>query len=217
MSYILDALRKSELQRQQGATPITRLTLATETAPDRPTISLNGVIATVLVCTGVLIGWLRPWQSEPVAPAPRPAAAAPGAPVQASAASVQPAMPIPELPSAKPDPVGAAASMALPAPPVQASNTPPQVTAEPPLADPVPLPATLAQSELPDAIRREIPEMTISLHGYSASAKDSIVMINGTLLHEGEAIAPGFRLEQITPDGVIIGYKGYRFRRALRQ
>ncbi|MFA5080998.1 MAG: general secretion pathway protein GspB [Hydrogenophilaceae bacterium] len=214
MSYILDALRKSELQRQQGATPITRLTLATEAAPERPAISRIGVLATLLLCAGVLIGWLRPWQSEPVSPAPRPAVAAPGVPVQAS---IRPAMPVPELPNAKPVQAGAAAAMARPAQPVQADSTPPKAGAEPPLADPVPLPATLEFSALPDAIRREIPEMTISLHGYSATAKDSIVMINGTLLHEGDAIAPGLRLERITPDGVIVGYKEYRFRRGLRQ
>jgi general secretion pathway protein B len=41
-------------------------------------------------------------------------------------------------------------------------------------------------------------------------------MINETMLRQGDSIAPGLRLEQITPDGVVLGYKGYRFQRGVR-
>jgi hypothetical protein len=36
------------------------------------------------------------------------------------------------------------------------------------------------------------------------------------MLQEGEDLAPGIRLEQITPDGMIFSYKGYRFRRGVQ-
>jgi hypothetical protein len=36
------------------------------------------------------------------------------------------------------------------------------------------------------------------------------------MLHEGEYVASGLRLEQITPDGMIFSYKGYRFSRGVR-
>jgi general secretion pathway protein B len=58
--------------------------------------------------------------------------------------------------------------------------------------------------------------LSISLHVYANDPKDCFVMINDKLLRPGEFLSPGLRLEQVTPDGVIIGYKGYRFRRAVR-
>jgi hypothetical protein len=41
-------------------------------------------------------------------------------------------------------------------------------------------------------------------------------MINGDMAQEGEALGGGLSVEEITRDGVILGYKGYRFRQALR-
>ncbi|NCN23775.1 MAG: general secretion pathway protein GspB, partial [Gallionella sp.] len=35
-------------------------------------------------------------------------------------------------------------------------------------------------------------------------------------LHEGEIVVPGLKLEQITPEGVVLSYKGYRFQRGIR-
>jgi hypothetical protein len=36
------------------------------------------------------------------------------------------------------------------------------------------------------------------------------------MLREGEHVVPGLKLEQITPDGMIFGYKGYSFRRGVK-
>ena len=40
--------------------------------------------------------------------------------------------------------------------------------------------------------------------------------INNRMLREGEYVVPGLQLEQITPDGMIFGYKGYSFRRGVK-
>jgi len=37
------------------------------------------------------------------------------------------------------------------------------------------------------------------------------------MLREGDKVAPGLKLEQITPEGMISGYKGYGFRRGVKQ
>ena len=77
MSYILDALRKSDQQRQRGAAPTLLAALATTVAPRQPALLSYGLLALVLVGAGVAIGWLRPWQPEQAAPAVRLAAKPP--------------------------------------------------------------------------------------------------------------------------------------------
>ena len=71
-------------------------------------------------------------------------------------------------------------------------------------------------AELPPAIQQEIPAMTIQLHAYSSNPTERLVSINSRMLREGGSLAPGIRLEQITPDGMIFSYKGYRFQRGAR-
>jgi general secretion pathway protein B len=71
----------------------------------------------------------------------------------------------------------------------------------------------VTMSELPVQIQQELPSMTISVHAYSSQPKNRLVDINDHLLHEGMTVAPGLKLEEITPDGMIFTYKGYRFSR----
>jgi general secretion pathway protein B len=74
----------------------------------------------------------------------------------------------------------------------------------------------LALSDLPPTVRQEIPDIVISFLAYSSNPKDRRIMINNAMMRQGDFLGPGIGLEQITPDGVIISYKGYRFRRELR-
>ena len=74
----------------------------------------------------------------------------------------------------------------------------------------------MAIAELPVSIQQEIPKMSISVHAYSGTPKERLVGLNERMLREGDYLAPGLLLEQITPDGVIMSYKGYRFRRGVR-
>ena len=64
MSYILDALRKSEQQRQQGAMPLLFTTQISSNIKKQPVLLLYGLVAAILICSGILIGWLRPWQQD---------------------------------------------------------------------------------------------------------------------------------------------------------
>jgi general secretion pathway protein B len=70
--------------------------------------------------------------------------------------------------------------------------------------------------ELPPAIQQEIPRMSISVHAYSPNLQDRVVMINDRMMREGQDLAPGLRLEQITPDGMIFSFGGYHFRKLLQ-
>jgi len=74
----------------------------------------------------------------------------------------------------------------------------------------------MTMSELPLSIQQEMPKMTVSVHAYSGQPQNRLVGINERMLREGGYVAPGLRLEQITPDGMIFSYKGYRFSRGVR-
>jgi general secretion pathway protein B len=71
-------------------------------------------------------------------------------------------------------------------------------------------------SELPLALQQELPPITISVHAYSSRPADRLVGVNNQMLREGDSVAPGLKLEQITPEGMVFGYKGYSFRRGVK-
>ncbi len=70
----------------------------------------------------------------------------------------------------------------------------------------------LTFGELPAAVRSGIPELKVSLHSYSQDPRSRLVRINDTTVREGETLSSGTRVEEITPDGVIMSRDGYRFR-----
>jgi len=84
------------------------------------------------------------------------------------------------------------------------------------IAEVAPDQEALRFDELPVQIQREIPEMTVQLHAYSSNPGERLVSINSIRLREGGSLMLGLRLEEITPDGMIFSYKGYRFRRGIR-
>ncbi|MFZ2163569.1 MAG: general secretion pathway protein GspB [Sideroxyarcus sp.] len=204
MSYILDALKKSDQQRQRGATPTLPSSQAAVAAPRHSSSVIYGVLAAILLCAGIAIGWLRPWQTEQPAHAAEAFAARPAISNQAAPTPrpVQPAMaekPEQKLPEPNLAPAAPVFSPREPASPVNADRE----QKAPPFA------------ELPVAIQQEIPDMKVQLHSYSNKSVNSIVSINSRMLREGDSLAPGLRLEQITPDGVILSYKGYRFQHGI--
>ena len=68
MSYILDALRKSDQQRRLGGVPTLAYAQVAPIAPEKSAILLNGVLGLMLIVSiGMLIVWLRPSPPEPAA------------------------------------------------------------------------------------------------------------------------------------------------------
>jgi general secretion pathway protein B len=264
MSYILDALRKSDQQRQRGATPTLRTAQITAAQPRQFERWIYGLIAAVLVGAGVVIGWLHPWQSEPSTLVGNPTVGTPGAPVAREVMAAKPMesnprpmtsvpvapapaspdtsrTPVQEPPIQKPQDRAAQTASASPgaataqekATPSSSSvptrDTPTQsVTSAPPdaltavpekpvnTADSAQEPRVMTMGELPASILQELPTMQISLHLHSTKPANRFVSINNQMLQEGAYPAPGLKLEQITPDGMIFSYKGYRFRRGVQ-
>ncbi|MFY3385800.1 general secretion pathway protein GspB, partial [Paracidovorax sp. MALMAid1276] len=88
--------------------------------------------------------------------------------------------------------------------------------APPPPAARAPEPATptgtvFAQSDLPDAVRAQLPVLKISGASYSTNANYRMAIVNGQVLHEGDLAAPGLMLEKIEPGRTIWSFKGYRY------
>jgi len=235
MSYILEALKKSDQQRQLGTMPTLQAAQVTVAVPKRSLFMYYGLLAAVLLGAGITIGWLHPWQAEQPAPATEsitarspisiPHQAAPAPLPERSEIASKAALELPapnSTPAAQPAPGVDAMKLDVPAP---ASTGMPSaaVSAPAPMPEKPARPAGVAQeqraismAELPLPIQQEIPVMTIQLHAYSSNPRERLVSINSRMLREGGSLTPDIRLEQITPDGMIFSYKGYRFQRGVR-
>jgi general secretion pathway protein B len=225
MSYILDALKKSEQQRQRGAAPITLATPTATLTPRSPAGYRTGLLALALIAAGIAIGWLRPWQSSTSIPTPTPTivvkphiSVPPPAPHPVVAATpVAAAQPVQAPPARVAERESSPPAEAVAAPSVKPAQPVEAITAKPVAAEAgEPLAKTMALGELPQAVRQTLPAIAIALHAYARDPKDRVVMINNQMLRQGDLVAPGLRLEQITQEGVVLGYQGYRIQRGVR-
>jgi general secretion pathway protein B len=65
---------------------------------------------------------------------------------------------------------------------------------------------------LPDAQQRDIPRVTFGGYMYSANPADRLLLVDKTLRHEGEEVAPGLVLEKLLPKAAVMNYRGLRYR-----
>ncbi|GAB3257509.1 general secretion pathway protein GspB [Chitinimonas naiadis] len=231
MSYILDALQKAEQERQRGAVPTLQTPVSSQPERPVPAYWAYGLLAAVLLAAGVLIGWWQPWRpaaaaSQAVTPAiPQTVVAAtPPAPAAQAVPAAQTAEPVMPPVAAVAPPAAPPVALPLPAPAQSPQGSP---VASPKAAEPKPVPPsrepavsaseeTMALESLPPAIRQGIPAMTVLVHSYSSQRKDRMVIVNNKPLHEGDSLVAGLRLEEITSEGMIYSYKGYRFKAGVR-
>ena len=252
MSYILDALRKSDQQRHRGVPPPLLALQATAVVPGRRVSISQVVLAALLIGAGIVIGSLRPWKTEQPTAATQPAAMKPlessqllSSPVPVPAQPQMARKPEHDIPAQKtasaarttPAPTAATMERQVPAVAKREARAKPRnkpreaVTAVPQELTGKPVPENpdgagrgdaaqeqkvMTIAELPVSIQQEIPKMSISVHAYSGAPKERLVGINDRMLREGDFLVPGLLLEQITLNGVIMSYKGYRFRRGVR-
>ncbi|TCV87345.1 general secretion pathway protein GspB [Sulfurirhabdus autotrophica] len=248
MSYILDAIKKSDQQRQRGTTPTLQTQQATLETPRQPALFIYGLLAVVLITTGIVIGIQRPWQSDPVlpenkntvekplessqqakTPAPQPHISSSNSRSENSRSAQKPVKTLaPALPSTQStitqEPTAIAKAVTLEKPPLKTVAQQKEETVVPamgqsakPVVNSIPQEQKIMTiAELPPAIQQEIPKMAISVHVYSSKPKDRLVGINERLLREGDDLLTGLRLEQITQEDMVFGYKGFHFRRSIK-
>lgn len=133
--------------------------------------------------------------AAPIAQQPAGQQPAPGAPKAARMDFIEPA------------PLGNAPPPAAAMRKAQNPNEPPtRMGAAPLTAGPLP-----KHQDLPEAIQREIPRLSIGGAMVSDDAANRIVIINGQVLHEGDAITPDLKLESIRHKSAVLNWRGTRF------
>jgi general secretion pathway protein B len=248
MSFILDALKKSETDRQRQATPA--LFEVKVAAPRRKFPLWAAGLAVLLGINMVVLAWVL--LRRPEAPLPQAAQAAPAtAPAQTlqqpmATGTAQPGMvTVPAtvtLPTTVNIPIGSAPTISVnqaPAEPgvVGPSQAPP-LAEEPVLQGREPSvppdynqddyrPAITPQQAGEIAARRrngelptrdevlaqghQLPDLRLDLHVYAVNPAERFVFINMRKLREGESLPEGVRVDEITPNGVELSFRGKRF------
>jgi len=234
MSFILDALRKSENERQRQAGPgIAELPVARAAA--RAPVILIAFGALLAVNLVVLLYWLlkddAPQVVREVPVAAQPSAAA--------------ATPTPAQDGARPAPVAVAtppaqdAGRPAPVPPreirplaAEVAAGPPPDAAPPPAPDPSLLPTAPLPTQaygwpprqqatggsyvpridtLPPQATAGLPELNLDLHIYSTDPAQRAAFINGTRYRAGDQLPQGVDVVDITHEGVVLRYRDQQF------
>lgn len=227
MSYILDALKKSEQERELVRMLRTAGTSYHFWIPTRRRV-WPAIIGLALL-TGITLTALRFWPSADSSHVTGAPGSAMTAPTTSSEISKAPAIASEsrqatiraERPQATTDDLAAqlqftsAKEPAATAKPhatavVVAKTTAPNAG----LVNPKPVdPATVPfLREMPNEFQRKLPQLVVNVHLYSANEAENLVYINNQQLRRGEQLKGGIRVEEIVPEGVVLSYAGTLFK-----
>ena len=222
MSFILDALRKSEHERQRHSGPTLSTAPAAASSARAPWIFLSLGFLLALNLLGLVAFWM--WRdSEAPAPSDAPSHETATAPLRetptpsgppaarvirpltdesipAAAESPQPAAPAAPPEELLPQP--AAGSPVLPSSPAQPPSAPR------PSVEPAGVPTI---DQLDATATAGLPVLNLDLHVYVADPAKRFVFINGTRYGEGATLKEGPTVERITRDGAVLNHRGVRF------
>jgi general secretion pathway protein B len=222
MSFILDALKKSEIERQRQSMP---------GLMDSPPVLRRGGLPLWAILLGALLAINIAVLIVVLMRNGRPASASTSAArADTTAAHAAPAVddhfsPLPSAPVYAPEiPVPPAdqappyntSAAPLAAPHVGASPAVPRLLRRP---DPVLVEDAQADNEelLPSISElsltgaQALPELHLDVHVYATRPADRFVYINMRKYHEGNTLQEGPVLERIRRDGAVLNYQGVRF------
>ena len=72
--------------------------------------------------------------------------------------------------------------------------------------------AAVAISDIPDSVRKRMPNIAFEGHVYSSVPERRSIMINGHKRREGDTIGDDLLVREITSEGAEFEFQGYRFR-----
>lgn len=219
MSYILDALKRADAERERGAAPglHTRhqLPSSSPAAPGtgRPLWLAAAGGAVLLVMAAAFWLWHTPGNPPSITNTPAVAITA-----NTPAVTAQPAVAPAPAPASAPvvlaeAPKVQAQPAATPAPAkaaVSAPATVASVVATKPASAPVVVEPLLA--DLPQDLRSQIPKISITGSVYSDSPAQRLLLINNLVLAQGTQVAPELTLEEIQRRSSVFNFRGTRFR-----
>ena len=212
MSYILEALKKSEQERQIGHVPDISVVQEppARPVPQWPRWLVGAILINVLILG--LIAW-QPWETRKVpeqSAARAPAVSQPTDTVrEAPELSLADARPAAddraESPSPLPEPV-----TQMPLPAAAAVTTP----AAPPAEEAFERSSSDVPrwDDLPVAVRDELPVPRIDVHVFAREPARRFVLINLRKHKEGDMLDEGATVEAILADGIVLSYRGQRYR-----
>jgi general secretion pathway protein B len=225
MSFILDALKKSESDRQRQGGPAL---FEVKVAPRRSALPPWAIAIVVLFVAnlGVVMWLLLRHATAPAELVPPPIAISPSAaaPVGVVSAPVAASMPAPAaastatsaLPAATPTVTASERGSPPPAPEPAANSDDYAPAAEPPAPGAsrvqrgtsagVPLYQQLAATP-----GNQLPQLRLDLLAYADKTQDRWVMINMHKLREGDSLPEGVQVERIAPDGVVLSWHSTQF------
>lgn len=231
MSYILDALLKADQERQRHSTPtVHSIHAAQSIQPTQgkprwryllPVLLPVLLLGSGIAVAGMLFGWNALATIRPATPHETSSNTPP--PAEAKVAYLPPADSLPLSRQSDAELTPALPAPAAPAPSRKENRV---AAASKPAAQTTAAPAPAAEAtvsridnrvfnlrELPEALQKEIGDSVV-ISGFSSSAEDSerLVIINDRVRRAGDDVVAGMTLESIQADGVILNYKGYRFR-----
>jgi len=217
MSYILDALKKSERERGRGSVPNVQtihtagLNYKNEKKQIWPYI-LIGIVALNLAALLFFIISDDNKTTASVAQIENPKeqieeqADTLAEPVNPSMLSEQ-MLPVTNEPAPKPEsvkqPEVAAPSVAIASNKHASQNATPKTTEKN-------IDTAVDIHELPSNIQQLFPEITFQAHVYSSNPAQRSVVINNQFMEEGQYVIDGLLISEITPNGVIFGFMGYQ-------
>ena len=190
MSYILDALNKSEEEKQQRRTPSLN-TIHQKPNKKRSQNRYRTAILSLLILMNLvgLIIWLFFFS---------------GSSSRSTLSRTQP--------DVSSSPVSTAPSRRTPSS-VASSVTSPELTSstsgQTQFSHSVSLAKPLKSATVPDLINQEIAAIRFSSHIYASDADLRMVVINGQQLRENTRFGSALQLSEITEDGVIIQYQNH--------
>lgn len=216
MSFILDALRKSEHERQRSAVPgLSQVPLATP-SPQMPrwALAVIGVLGAAVLVLGA--AWIYSMRvPTEIAASPPTVERSVELPLPSRATAPQQAAPsrLPDQGESLSAAAGAStlgssdsAQLASPGltPPVRLTNLPDDAVASESSG-------ALPSLAMITAEGVAVPTLHLELHAYSAQPRDRFVFINGRKYVEGDRLAEGPVLVSIAPTGAVLSHAGRRF------
>lgn len=233
MSYILDALKRADAERERGRVPgLHAHPLGEGGAEERAGRAPRWALWTGIAVGAVVLAALA-WRMGADANAPLPVPMLP------------PAEPVPENIAtpptpAPPPPATAAAAEPTPRPAPNEADTevlsyapaPAEVRAgkvrlaAAEAGKPAPAAALVAAApasaaaparlplvgELPASLRKQLPALAVGGSVYSDDAASRFIVLDGEVAKEGSQPAPGLVLERIEPRSAVLRFNGERFR-----
>ncbi len=222
MSYILDALKKSDQERQQGAPPNLHSTHgpiiglrrnSSSIFKQQPFGLISGGVVFFCIFFGIFFFRQYSFFSEQDSAEPPDATILSTAPQAPTTAPLTQAanqdtekneLPSPQVTIIEDDQV--VFSIAANKSTFEPSRS---IVAEAAQTSAALLPFL---EDLPDALRKRIPPLKFAGHTYAKKPSQRIIIVNGKILREGDMIAPSTYLKEITWEGVTIESNNIRFR-----